>query len=243
MRRATAFTLTDLRKGPAILVGAFNNSWTMRLDHDLRFTYVWNNETHTGFIRDRQNPNNRNWVHDPAMPYSQLTQDYAVVSRFMDPLTEKMLVVVGGMGRDGTIAAGEFVTEPRYLEKLAAHAPRHWDRMNLQVVLATDIVKGNTGPPRIVATSLLVEIRPKKQKSPITKPARAGYETARAVLFPGRNPRDHVAAALLLPFLLSRFRVLLAAGQRRVTSLCLLLRRTLRGPAFFPAGMYNSFQG
>ncbi len=152
VRRATAFTLTDLRKGPTILVGAFNNSWTMRLDHDLRFTYVWNNETHTGFIRDRQNPNNRNWVHDPGLPYSQLTLDYAVVSRFMDPLTEKMLVVVGGMGRDGTIAAGEFVTEPRYLEKLAARAPRHWDRMNLQVVLATDIVKGNTGPPRIVAT-------------------------------------------------------------------------------------------
>ncbi|MDR3701916.1 MAG: hypothetical protein P4L56_19865 [Candidatus Sulfopaludibacter sp.] len=152
VRRATAFTLTDLRKGPAILVGAFNNSWTMRLDHDLRFTYEWNHQTHTGRIRDRQNPNNRSWAHDPDLPYSQLTQDYAVVSRFMDPLTEKMLVVVGGMGRDGTIAAGEFVTEPRYLEKLAAHAPRHWDRLNLQVVLATDIVRGNTGPPRIVAT-------------------------------------------------------------------------------------------
>jgi hypothetical protein len=152
VRRATAFTLTDLRKGPAILVGAFNNSWTMRLDHDLRFTYEWDNQTHTGSIRDRENPGNRSWVHDPAMPYSQLAQDYAVVSRFMDPLTEKMLVVVGGMGRDGTIAAGEFVTEPRYLEKLAARAPRHWDRMNLQVVLATDVVKGNTGPPRIVAT-------------------------------------------------------------------------------------------
>jgi hypothetical protein len=151
VRRATAFTLTDLRKGPSILVGAFNNSWTMRLDHDLRFTYVWNNETHTGCIRDRQNPNNRSWIHDPSLPYSQLTQDYAVVSRFMDPLTEKMLVVVGGMGRDGTIAAGEFVTEPRYLEKLAAQAPRHWDRMNLQVVLATDVVRGNTGPPRILA--------------------------------------------------------------------------------------------
>jgi hypothetical protein len=63
-----------------------------------------------------------------------------------------MVVVVAGMGRDGTIAAGEFVTEPRYLEMLASRAPEHWEKKNLQVVLATDVVKGNTGPPRILAT-------------------------------------------------------------------------------------------
>jgi hypothetical protein len=152
IRRASAFSLTDLRRGSVILVGAFNNSWTMRLNQGLRFTYEWNDQTHTGGIRDRQNPSNRNWIHDPSVPYSQLNQDYAVISRFLDPLTEKMVVVVGGMGKDGTIAAGEFVTEPRYLAMLAARAPKHWDRQNLQVVLATDIVNGNTGPPRILAT-------------------------------------------------------------------------------------------
>jgi len=152
IRRATAFTLTDLRKGPVILVGAFNNSWTMRLDTDLRFRYEWNDQTHTGAIRDRQNPSNQTWIHDPGIPYSTVIQDYAVVSRFLNPLTEKMVVVVGGMGRDGTIAAGEFVTEPRYLEMLASRAPRNWERKNLQVVLATDVVNGNTGPPRILAT-------------------------------------------------------------------------------------------
>jgi hypothetical protein len=152
IRRAAVFTLTDLRKGPVILVGAFNNSWTMRLDKELRFTYEWNDETHTGMIRDRQDPSNRSWLHEPSIPYSKLTRDYAVVSRFLNPLTEKMVVVVAGMGRDGTIAAGEFVTEPRYLEMLASRAPKHWDRKNLQVLLATDIVNGNTGPPRILTT-------------------------------------------------------------------------------------------
>jgi hypothetical protein len=151
VRRATTYTLTDLRKGPLILVGAFNNPWTMRLTKDLRFYYE-RQEDHTGLIRDRQNPANRNWFHDPNILYSKLTQDYAIVSRFIDPLTEKFVVVVGGMGRDGTIAAGEFVTEPRYLEMLASRAPKHWEKKNLQVVLATDIVRGNTGPPRILAT-------------------------------------------------------------------------------------------
>jgi hypothetical protein len=152
IRRATAFSLTDLRQGPVILVGAFNNSWTMRLGADLRFRYEWNQQTHIGVIRDRQNPSNQSWIHDPSIPYSTVIQDYAVVSRFLNPLTEKMVVVVGGMGRDATVAAGEFVTDPKYLEMLASRAPRNWGRKNLQVVLAADVVNGNTGPPRILAT-------------------------------------------------------------------------------------------
>jgi hypothetical protein len=151
VRRGTAFTLTDLRKGPLILVGAFNNPWTMRLTKDLRFTYE-PQENHVGAIRDRQTASNNRWTYDPNLPYSKITQDYAMVSRFVDPLTERMVVVVGGMGRDGTLAAGEFVTEPRYLEMLASRAPRNWEKKNLQVVLATDVVRGNTGPPRILAT-------------------------------------------------------------------------------------------
>jgi hypothetical protein len=39
IRRADVFSLTDLRRGPAILVGAFNNSWTIRLNKDLRFSF------------------------------------------------------------------------------------------------------------------------------------------------------------------------------------------------------------
>jgi hypothetical protein len=150
VRRATAYTLTDLRKGSLILVGAFNNPWTMRLTKDLRFSYE-RREDHTGLIRDRQNPGNTSWLHDPNVLYSKLNQDYAIVSRFVDPLTERTVVAVGGMGRDGTLAAGEFVTEPRYLEMLANRAPKNWEKKNLQVVLATDIVRGNTGPPRILA--------------------------------------------------------------------------------------------
>ena len=151
MRRSTAYTLTDFRNGPLILVGAFNNPWTMRLAGQLRFFYE-RRENHTGLIRDRQNPSNESWFHDPNIPYAKTAQDYAIVSRFVDALTERMVVVVGGMGRDGTLAAGEFVTDPRYLEMLARRAPKHWERKNLQVVLATDIVKGNTGPPRILKT-------------------------------------------------------------------------------------------
>lgn len=151
IRRAVDFTLGDLRKGPVVLVGAFNNPWTLRLCGALRFAYVRDSAARIAMICDRQNPS-RTWVDDPSQPYARVTQEYAVVSRFLDPLTEQMVVVVAGLGRDGTAAAGEFATEDRYLGLLASRAPKHWENMSLQVVLATDIVDGKNGPPRILAT-------------------------------------------------------------------------------------------
>jgi hypothetical protein len=152
IRRGNSFNLTDLRKGPVVLVGAYNNTWTIRLQEPLRYTFEWNEARQCGMIRDRQDPKKADWNYDPNVYYSHVMQDYAIVSRYNDPLTEKMVVVVAGMGRDGTIAAGEFVTDPRYLKNLDAAAPKGWERKNLQVVLATDVVNGTTGPPRILAT-------------------------------------------------------------------------------------------
>jgi hypothetical protein len=151
IRRSTTFTLADLRKEPAVLVGGFNNQWSMRLEDKFRFTLDRDPETHLLYVGDRRNPSARNWTGNPDLPYSQLTEDYAIVSRFLDERTERMVLVVAGMGKDGTIAAGEFVTTPRYLEMLRRQAPSGWEKKNLQVVLATEIVNGNPGPPRILA--------------------------------------------------------------------------------------------
>jgi hypothetical protein len=150
VRRGTASTLADFRKGPAILIGAYNNAWTMRLENQLRYTYE--REGIGGYILDRQNPGKSAWVHHPELPYAKIADDYAIVSRFVDPRTEQTIVVVGGMGKDGTLAAGEFVTQPRYLDMLAAKAPKGWERRNLQVVIATELINGNAAPPRILAT-------------------------------------------------------------------------------------------
>jgi len=152
IRRGTLLTLTDLRKLPVVLIGAFNNAWTMRLENQLRYVFEFDEEKRIGVIRDRDNPSKAEWRYTPDLTYSKITEDYAIVSRFVDPRTEKMVVVVAGMGRDGTLAAGEFVTEPRYLEKFAGKAPKGWERKNLQVVLATEVMNGNIGPPRILAT-------------------------------------------------------------------------------------------
>ncbi|MGO9259912.1 MAG: hypothetical protein ACLQU1_26915 [Bryobacteraceae bacterium] len=152
IRRSSTFTLEDLHKIPAVLIGAFDNPWTMALAKQLRFTFEYDAATGASLIRDRQNPTRVVWRGDFRRPYSQVKEDYAIISRYMDPHTERMAVVVAGMGKDGTAAAGEFVTGPRYLETLASAAPRAWERKNLQVVIATEVINGNAGPPRVLAT-------------------------------------------------------------------------------------------
>lgn len=152
IRHGADFTLTEFRKGPVVLIGAFNNDWTMRLEDSLRFVFEKQPGSPINYIRDRRKPSRLAWKSDPTVPYSRFTQDYAIVSRFVNPLTEKMTVVVAGMSKDGTMAAGEFVSEPQYLEELARRAPAGWQRMNLQVVIRTEVVNGSAGPPSIVDT-------------------------------------------------------------------------------------------
>ena len=150
IRRPESITLNDLRKSPVVLIGGFNNAWTMRLDEHLRFYFQRDPETGTPTIRDRRNPGRVFSKGPDTLPYSNVKEDYAIVSRYVDPLTEKMVVTVAGIGKDGTLAAGEFVTESKYLEALAARAPSGWQRRTLQAVIATEIVNGIPGPPRIL---------------------------------------------------------------------------------------------
>jgi hypothetical protein len=143
-------TFTDLQNGPTILVGLLNNGWTGRLLSNLRFT-VDQPTPDKVTIRDHNNPGNLDWTIDYATPYLNVTRDYALVLRMVDPKTEQMVVVVAGITMFGTTAAGDFLTSPRELRKLAAIAPQGWQKKNMEIVLSTDVIRGSSGPPRIVA--------------------------------------------------------------------------------------------
>lgn len=150
IRGETSTTFDDLRSGPVILIGAYNNDWTIRLMGPLRFRFERDKDTF--WLRDSQAPSDRHLTLGYNIPHLQLKEDYALITRVIDTTTDRMVVVVGGITGYGTVAAGEFLTHPAYLESLAARAPAGWDRKNLQVVIATQVIRGVSGPPRIVAT-------------------------------------------------------------------------------------------
>lgn len=144
-------SLADLRQGPIVLIGAFVNDWTLRLTGSLRYHFDRDASLNFAFIRDRQNQGQANWMIDLQTPYVSLTEDYAIVSRVSDLTTGQIVIVAAGITKYGTMAAGEFLTGPG-LNDLASRAPRDWMGKNLQIVLATRVVKGSSGPPRIVAS-------------------------------------------------------------------------------------------
>ena len=145
---ATAFA--DLTAGPAVLIGGFNNDWTIRLTRQSRYSFAGDVEADLHWIQDRQNPSRKDWAVDLSMPYMKLTDDYAIISRVLDPSTDRMVVIAAGISNFGTLSAGEFLTDSRLMEDLAKRAPRGWERKNLQVVLTTKLINGSPGPPRMV---------------------------------------------------------------------------------------------
>ncbi len=150
IRGELSTSLSDLRDGPAVLVGAFNNDWTLRLTGPLRFSFH-NPRPRYFAIQDQQNPGMDTWHVDTSLPYLKQSDDYAVISRIKDPTTDRTVVVAAGVAYWGTIAAGEFLTDPKYLEEVGKSAPAGWERKNMQIVIGTKVIAGNSGPPRVLA--------------------------------------------------------------------------------------------
>jgi hypothetical protein len=145
--------LTDLRNGPTVFVGAFDNAWTLRLTNTLRYHFVNNSDMTQFRIVDSQSPSQTQWGVDRGEQMSTNNyRDYAIVARFTDTNTGKLAVIIAGIARGGTIAAGELVTNPVYLSQLADAARPFGNKKNMEIVLSTQIIDGEPGSPKIEAT-------------------------------------------------------------------------------------------
>jgi hypothetical protein len=145
-------SLTDLRRGPSVFIGAFDNSWTLRLTSPLRFHFANDSAMTKFWIEDRANPGKRDWLLDRSQQlHTGVYKDYAIVARLVDPNTDQFVVVAAGIGRGGTVAAGEFLVDAHRMDEMLSQVPRDWKRKNLEVVLETQIIQGRSGPPRISA--------------------------------------------------------------------------------------------
>jgi len=145
-------TLEDLRRGPSVFIGAFDNSWTLRLTSPLRFHFANDPDMTRFWIEDRQNPQKRDWVLSRAQQIQTGEyKDYAIVARLIDPNTDQYVVVAAGISRGGTVAAGEFLVDEHYIDEMLSQVSRDWKHKNLEIVLETQVIQGRSGPPRISA--------------------------------------------------------------------------------------------
>ncbi len=145
VRMSPAIDLAGLREGPVVLIGAFNNQWTLRLTESLRYGFVNTPGLHA--IVDHRDPS-RKWVAESP----SVTEDYGLVASTVDRTTGERVVVVAGLWQWGSTAATEFVTSSAHMKELARLAPSGWDEKNLEVIVATKVIGQSSSPPRIVAT-------------------------------------------------------------------------------------------
>ena len=139
------FAFSDLKSGPAILLGGFR--WTQELSRSLRFRIERTEERMT--IADTQ-AGGRSWTVHPA---SEPLEGYSLVTRLMQSESGHPILLVAGMDPRDTQAAVEFLSNDRYLEPFVKSMPADWANKSFQAVLHNTIHGNSPGSLTIVASA------------------------------------------------------------------------------------------
>jgi len=146
---ASEASFAQLREGPSILIGAFDNIWTLRVTQKLRFGFE--SKDGVALLVDRKSPQATSWATAWDLPYEKLARDYAIVARIHDSTTGQPVIIAAGISEEGTEAAGEILYNSEYLDSLLAKAPPDWDKKNMEAVIETQVIQGHSGPPNVLA--------------------------------------------------------------------------------------------
>jgi hypothetical protein len=147
---ASQTEFTQLREGPIVLIGAFDNSWTMRITQNLPIGFEHDNNN-VRRIAYRKSAQKQSWTLQWLVPNTKIAVDYAIVARIHDEVTGQPVIILAGILSPGTEAAGEVASNPEYLNAMLKKAPKNWDQLNLEAVIETHVVEGHSGPPTVLA--------------------------------------------------------------------------------------------
>lgn len=141
-------TFADLRSSPAVLIGAFDNPWTLKMSRDLPYRFKEIGEI--PLIEDRADPS-RTWRPEPDGRRG--SRDFAIVARLLNSKSGQPMVIIAGTGMAGTEAAGRALCNEEALRQILASLPHGWAGKNVEIVLETDQVDGSSSRSQVVASS------------------------------------------------------------------------------------------
>lgn len=147
MRFGNDVTFTELRKGPAVFIGAFNNRWTVEFVRGLRFAF----ETvdHRPVVRDTQS--GRTWGPADLKENGQTSEDYVLISRVLRSPSGEFMIAAAGITQYGGRTVGEVLTNETLLREMLAGASAGWPEKNIQILMKIKVIGGTAGPPVRVA--------------------------------------------------------------------------------------------
>jgi hypothetical protein len=141
------YSFEDLRKSPAVVIGAFSNPWTMEMTSGLHFIFA---DDQQGLHIEEQGPSGRSW--SPRLGSGwPIKEDYGLISRVMDSRTGQFVVFVAGLTGSGSDAAADLIVNPEKMEKALHGLSKDWAQKNVQIVISTTVTDFVPGPAKVVA--------------------------------------------------------------------------------------------
>jgi hypothetical protein len=137
----------DFRTTPVVLIGAFNNSWTLDLNDKMPYRFAVSQG-----IKRLEGPGHawQTWYGPDGSP----REDYALITREISPKSGEPVIAVAGLDQTGTRAAAEFVSTPALLDTALRKLPVGWQNKKLQLVLHATIVDYVPNGYEVIASSV-----------------------------------------------------------------------------------------
>jgi hypothetical protein len=142
LQPSSVLKFQDFRQGPTVLIGGANNPWAILWLSKLRYSIHVDPVSQDKWIQDAQNPTMHDWKIEAKPQNSDVSYDYAIITRFFNGETGQWMMVLSGLEKHGTEAAGNMVSDPESAKLLP---PIARSKGNFQIVLKISVIRESTG--------------------------------------------------------------------------------------------------
>jgi hypothetical protein len=146
VKASNSVDVRDLPRRAVVLIGYSSTQWES-ISKGLRY-YI--DGERAGMITDRGK--DTEWYPRHLTKDLHADEDYAIVSRFVDPGTRALVVLVSGATQYGTEGAAMLVTDGDMLHNALRDRPPGWGSKNVQIVLHMKVIANSPATPEVVAT-------------------------------------------------------------------------------------------
>ena len=137
----------DLRDSPSVLIGYSWTRWSS-LTNTFRFGFDLNPQTPQ--ITEYGKPTK--WALPARSADRHSDEDFAIVTRMFHPDTGTPLILLAGITQYGTEAAADLISSPSRLKEALRRLPADWPKKNVQLLLHTRVISGETAAPQVIAS-------------------------------------------------------------------------------------------
>lgn len=147
IRFGNDLTFTDLRKSPAVLIGAYQNRWTIEFMRGLRFVF----HTRDGAPVVRDTTDGREWALPGLQENGQTKEDYVLITRLLRSPSGEFMIAAAGITQYGGQTVAEVLTKPAVLQAMLRGVSNNWEQRNLQLLMKIQVIGRTAGPPELIA--------------------------------------------------------------------------------------------